>query len=446
VVCGMNKKTFMGNWQVPKTSEQQFKSFSGTLTLFENGNINLDFTIDDTELELLHPKLVNNLHQINNQAPIPLISGRAKDLESNTISDFSLFDLDIINYSGPGLLHVTLQAKYSITGLRFQKFDNLKFQLSMMKFEGIDIWLDKYGFNINRHDDTLPFKTTIVFTQPEPIEIIKSDIEQVYFYFRATSPASVNSNKVTIDQSIFINWECHEPKAFNELICVSERLQNFFSFISSYPSRRIKHQIRILKGEYNQKTHLGYKNLEFNYSDRTIEFNDHAKKSDFLFTYSTYGEKCKEILANWLSTYATHTLALDQYFDMKYSKNIHLTSRLITLTSVLEIFYINKFKKDPSLKIKLNYLVAGKEKLFDVLPIAKNDMITHIADVRRYYVHGNKSKIFKEEHIHEGALNRFCMQLENIFKIYILSEIGISDEEILKIINRQPWRWGVNDN
>ncbi len=439
----MPHKTFSGKWRVPSDTESKPQSFSGILNIYETGIITLEFTLERNEQEKVIPGLGQRLRQINNQAPIPLITGYAKDLETNTDISFTLFDLEVIGYSRSGLTHITLEAKYATTVLQFKKEDGVKFQSSMMKFEGIDEWLDENGFEISSVDDPYLYKTNVEYIQPEPINIVQSVSEQVYFYFRAKSPMIANSNRVTIDQSIFINWETEEPKTIEELISFSDRIQNFFSFISTYPTKRLKHEIRVLKGKYDKENHMGYLSLEFYYKDRAAKFEDHAKKSDFLFTYSTFGDQSIEILANWIFIYEKYRIALDQYFDMKYNKNIHLTSRLLTLTSILEITYVKLFDDDPrNLTLKLNNLINRKERVFNSLKISKDNMIEQIVSVRKYFVHGNTSRYFNEENTSQKSLLTFSVQLENIFKVYILSELGIGDEEVTKMIARQPWKWG----
>jgi hypothetical protein len=440
----MSIKTFSGKWHVPNEEENEIQSFSGILRINENGALTLEFTLERDEPGKMIPGLAHNLGQINNQVPLPLIVGYAKDLTTNNDVGFSLYDLEIIGYTRSGLTHVTLEATYASTILQFKKTEGLKFQSSMMKFEGMDEWLDKNGFEFKSHDETKQYKTSVEFTQPEPIDIIKSKSEQVYFYFRASSPLFANTNRVTIDQSIFVNWENKDPKSISELVAFSECLQNFFSFISTYPARRLQHEIRLLKGKYNPKKSNGYLNLDFYYKDRAIQFSDHAKKCDFLFTYSTFGDQSKEILANWISTYENYTIAFDQYFDMKYNRNLHVTSRLTTMTSIIEIMYVKIFNKDPrNLTLKLNNLIEAKKELFNSLPVSKDNMVNQIVAVRKYFVHGTTSEHFQDENTSERSMIKFSVQLENIFRIYILSELGISDAEIKKMINRQPWKWGI---
>lgn len=439
----MTTKNFSGKWHLPNDQENETQSFSGILRISENGVLTLEFTLERDEPDKVIPGIEQSLRQINNQVPIPLIIGYAKDLGTNNDIGFSLYDLEIIGYTSSGLTHVTLEVRYATTILQFKKTEGLQFQSSMMKFEGMDEWLDKNGFEIKSHDDTKQYKTTVEFTQPKPIDILKTKSEQVYFYFRASSPMFVNTNRVTIDQSIFVNWENEEPKSLGELVSYSDRLQNFFSFISTYPARRIRHQIRLLRGKYDEEKHNGFIDLEFYYKDRANQFRDHSKKSDLLFTYSTFGDQSKEILANWISIYDKFTIAFDQYFDMKYNQNLHVTSRLITLTSILEIVYIRLFDKDPNLATKLNYFVTNKVDVFGSLPISKGNMVEQIVAVRRYFVHGKTSVHFSEENITERSMIKFSIQLENVFRIYILSELGISDTDITKIINNQPWKWGV---
>ncbi len=439
----MNTKTFSGTWQVPSKAENETRSFSGVLSITENGIITLVFTVDDSEKEKVVPGLLKSLYQINNQIPIPLITGIAKDLETYSDQVFSLFNLEIKDYTSSNLMHISLEAQYCFKSLKVNTIENLKFQLSMMKFEGMDTWFDINGFEIKSNSKTNQLQTTVKFTQPEPIDIFISEKEKAYIYFRASSPILANTNKITINQSVFLNWENDEPKSLIEIINFSDRLQNFFSFISYYPARRLKHQISLLKGKYDPEKPKGFLNLDFYYKDRASHFKDHSKKDDFLFTYSKFGDQSKEILANWFIIYEKYSIALDQYFDMKYNNNLHVNSKLITMTSILEIMYVKIYNKDPrDLSLKLNELIKTKKEIFCYLPISKNNLVEQIVAVRKYFVHGKESIHFIKVNTSDRSMLWLSFQLENIIKIYILSELGISDDDIIKIINYQPWKWG----
>jgi hypothetical protein len=318
----------------------------------------------------------------------------------------------------------------------------------MLKIEGMDSWLDINGFEIKQSRHSKMFATNIKFTQPKPVDVLKTENEHIYFYFRAKSPMFAYSNEVAIKQSIYLNWETETPHSLNESAVFVEKIQNFFTFISFGSRRRLGHELRMFKGKYNAKKPGTYTDHEVFYTEKfsntTEDFDQ--EQLDFLFKYTSFQERSLQMIVKWLEVYEKYKIAFDQYFDMQYASSSHHTSKLITLTSILEILYVKYFNEDPrDLARKLNNLIQAKLIVFDLLPISRNNLIEQIVAVRKYFVHGNQARQhFDLNNTTSAKLISINRQLENIFRIYILSELGITDQEIAEFINRKTWLWGVN--
>lgn len=362
--------------------------------------------------------------------------------------DFTLTDLLLVAYSQSGLTRVVLEAAHAITNFNPCSGNLLKFQNTMVKIDGIDSWLNINGFEIKGSKHTRKFSTKIEFKQPEPIEVLKTSNDNIYFYFRANSPMFAHSNEVTIKQSIYLNWETETAHTISDSIAFAEKIQNFFTFISFGSRKRLGHELKQLKGKYNSKKPGTYLNHELFYSEKFSKSKEgfDQEQFDFIFKYKNFEERSIQAVVKWLQIYDKYKIAFDQYFDMKYAASSYHTSRLITLTSILEILYVKYFNDDHrDLARKLNHLIQNKSTVFDLLPISRDNLIEKIVAVRKYFVHGTQSRQhFDSINITSQRLILINLQLENIFRVYILSELGIADQEIIEFINRKTWLWGVN--
>lgn len=445
----MTTKKYTGIWHLPPDKDEtKTQSYHGLLTISELGKISLEFTLprEVVEEELL--EVNQNLHRINSQIPIPIIHAKVKDSESMNDVDFTLTDLLLVAYSQSGLTRIVLEAAHAITNFNPCHGNPLNFQNTMVKIDGIDSWLNVNGFEINGSKHTKKFSTKIEFQQPEPIEVLKTSNDNIYFYFRANSPMFADSNEVTIKQSIYLNWETETPHTISDSITFAEKIQNFFTFISFGSRKRLGHELRQLKGKYNPKKPGTYLNHELFYPEKFSKSKEgfDQEQFDFIFKYKNFEERSIQAVVKWLEIYDKYKIAFDQYFDMKYAASSHHTSRLITLTSILEILYVKYFNDDPrDLARKLNHLIQNKSTVFDLLPISRDNLIEKIVAVRKYFVHGTQSRQhFDSINTTSKRLILINLQLENIFRVYILSELEISDQEIIEFINRKTWLWGVN--
>jgi hypothetical protein len=134
--------------------------------------------------------------------------------------------------------------------------------------------------------------------------------------------------------------------------------------------------------------------------------------------------------------YDTFGSALNQYFDVFHRKNSHTVSIFTSLLSIIEIYFFRKYNNDPSLNIKLDKLIELNKDVIELFIDEPFEYSKKIVAIRRYYIHG-KGEFSKEN------LNTITYQLENIFRVILLSEIGFSEDEIIKMINKAPWYWSI---
>jgi hypothetical protein len=96
------------------------------------------------------------------------------------------------------------------------------------------------------------------------------------------------------------------------------------------------------------------------------------------------------------------------------------------------------------LAMKLKELLDPHKKVLKVLKINPELFSNRAVIIRKYYVHGIDKNIRKQD-IDPKNVIRLTYRLEHIIKVLLLAELGFTDKEIIKIIEGQPWNWGITN-
>ena len=442
----MNKiETYIGYWFIPSENP---KNWSGTLKISKENRIFLEFVTTEDEINNIAPEIFQQVHQINNQVPIPLINGYAKNSTTKKDIGLTLIDLELISFNRSGLITLTLEAKFCLNYYQVQRNDQLLFKTLMVKFDGFDIWMDKNGFVVEDDIDDPQFSTQVKFRQPESIELLKTELLDIHFFFRAKSPTFfITGNEALIQQSLYLNIDFENPQSLDELTFYNEKIQNFFSLINTYPTQRCDCQVKLYKDEDNSNSNIGDRTIDLIYEERVPNFSEHIKRSSALFLYSEVENQFKSFIENWFRLYKLYEPALDQYFDTMYFNQGHVISRFVNILSVLEIYHSRKFNKSINLKDKLKDLVSQLGVINSKYFKFSDEFVDEVILIRKFYVHGNKviSKL-TEAMQRKETISIHVRSLENIFRIHLLLELGLNEDVLSKLIARKPWQWGVIDN
>lgn len=437
------KNVYTGYWFIPNESS---KELSGTLTLDNDSRILLEFVAKEEELKLVVPEIFQLVHHINNQVPIPLVNGYAKNNETKKDISFTLVDLELIKYSQSGLIALTLEAKFCFNNYQAKYQKQLLFKSLMVKFDGFDEWMDKNGFQINSSDDPTKFSTELKYDQPKTIELLKNDDILIYFYFRARSPGFfVKGPRATIEQSIFLNIDFNKPQRLSELEYYVEKIQNFFTLINTHPTQRTYCQTKLYQDQKNKGRGIGNHIIDVIYKERVPDFSQYIKQGSALFNYSDVENQFPEFIKNWFRVYQLFEPALDQYFDTLYFNQGHAVSRFVNILSVLEIYHTRKFNKGISLKEKIKDLISQFSVINDQHFNFSDYFVDEVILIRKFYVHGTEVKTkFTDDMPSKENITKHVRSLENIFRIHLLLELGLNEEVLSKMIGQKPWKWGVS--
>lgn len=438
-------KSYTGIWQIPRKDTKP-QIWSGMLSIYEDNRIELEFVSKDEDIKICAPEIFAQLKSINTQKPIPLIVGQAKCNESGKDMSFSLIDSLLSGYQRSGLTSIKLEAKYCFDKYQVRDPAQLKFRLLMLKLEGFDEWMDMNGFNVKPEHEETAFQVSVSYKQPDRIVLIKNESFECYFYFRAKAPGFfVSGNRAEIEQSLFLNVEFSSTQTPQEIVMFSERIQNYFTLLFFYPARRLESSLRYSKEVPDFEVNLGNQDIDFFYDESLVVFSNKSKRINFPITYSQIENKMPTYFKTWLDLYDVYDHALEQYFDTIYFNRGHLVSRFVSFLSVLEIFCERKYPE------KFKYLKDKLKELKKMIGEPISDKINFdahrihvIIDIRKFYVHGNKTILNDSKLSPLYLIEQNVRTLDNVFRILLFKEIGFEDAEIVKMIESRPWLWGLN--
>lgn len=437
-------QTYTGYWFIPDNNRNKW---SGTLTITQESRILLEFIITREELIKVVPEVFQQIQSVNNQLPIRLVNGYAKNQATNKDFGITLIDLELISYSESGLIVLTLEAKYCLNHYQIQNQNHLLFTNLMLKLDGFDDWMNKFGFNVNNEHDPKVFSTEITFSPPEPIMLLENKDLNIYFFFRAKSPGFVNGPKAEMEQSVYLNIEYKKAQNIEVLVNQIEKIQNLFTLINNYPTQRSHCQTKIKHDKRNTIPNIGDREIDFIFKETVPDFSKHINRGSALFSYTKVESQFPDIFQNWINIYEIYEPALDQYFDTLYFNQGHIVSRFVNILSVLEIYHSRKFNQEISLKAKIKDLILQLTSINEKHFNFSDDFVEEIILIRKFYVHGTEVKTKLTDAMQQKAnISKHIRSLETIFRIHLLIELGLCQEDISKMIERKPWQWGKINN
>lgn len=186
------------------------------------------------------------------------------------------------------------------------------------------------------------------------------------------------------------------------------------------------------------------------------------------------------LLNNWFDNIDFFSLLFGLYFSSKANPNRYITDYFLSLTQAIDTYHIRKnereyikieefnkvkvkfleiIKKLPknkqdhfknkvkymnnkSLRSRLKEIGKTFDYLKDILNILDGDNIAKIVDTRNYYTHYDPEDELKAIPISE--IHHYIKPLRLLILAIILDEIGLSEEEIRKYIDKpiyMSWKW-----
>lgn len=413
---------YLGYWLIPNVSKQK----SQGILRIDNEKIELELVGTNDDLSLFYgfdePLITRNYHDIKN---IELINGYAKNTKENKDVMFSLINPDNTECSSSLLIRIKYEVKHLVKKMEVRSMPDFKIQNVFFKYDHIDHWVGKFGYNIDNHPETEDFRVTIEFSPPKPITLFENNKYKMYLMFRASSPAlSNNKSDLNLIQSAFFNIEFKRRQKFDEIIRLGNIIRDFFSFAVRTPVGIKQFEFRCYSKNAAQKNKIDNQTAEVIHKDHVTSKISKIYNHDLLINYSDLANSKENIIEAWIKKYDLLSPVMKLYFDNLYNENIYLETGFLNYIFALEVYHkrvINS--KQVELRKRLEELLKRYSKITSQMIKNRTSFLNKVVNSRNYFVHYNlkikKKNILKEEEMFFSSL-----KLKILIQIILLDELG----------------------
>lgn len=415
----------------------------GTLTVSKAGRISL---------ELLNPpdSLMKNGHNI------PIIHGQIKEK-----GHVSLFGITISGDSfSNGIQIRAFHIDGLLVGYHLSRFDETIFTEAQIEIEGLYEWVGFPKIPIKKDDEN------------NAVEIVSKSIEQKRFKISNDLSLSINQDryyqsssggsKLAIEYcaSICLTWT--RPRGLPDIQDIVYRINSFLCLASDMPLSLTSVKVSKPNGDAGRRTWMDF--IYQSMPEKT-EAPNFLHPSLFLFPYRMIENDFGKILSSYLDEKSELKIAYDLYFSATSFKHVLLETRFLLLIQGLEVFhrlthdckkfseekftdlkkkliscceneeerkFINDslaFANECSLRMRLNQILDK----FPLLIENQKQLIDALVKTRNYWTHFDPRA--KPEAKFGRDLWYLSNQLEALFSLCILRNLGFSEEQIQMAIN-----------
>ncbi|WP_308388299.1 HEPN domain-containing protein [Acidithiobacillus sp. AMEEHan] len=361
------------------------------------------------------------------------------------------------------IIHVNMV----LSGFTYNKDKPLRFNAVSFSIEGLDEWLGISGIDV-RYDDDYHTATISYVPQPEILYELKKGFK-LHIFFKYTLPGFPHITEARITQKAYFKLSSKDERDISDFIDIIHKITFLLCFavdatVAVRNISAISDANMINFPEQKAETipiKIYYPSVPFSGEMPKISLNT------MVFRYGQIRENAESIINNWLEAYTVIDPALGLYFSAVTSSHTYLEGRFLALAQALETYHRrtshetlmekNRFRPLLALLLRMcpkvnrrwlyGRLIHGNEislgtRIKKIIEPFKghignsnqrNRLIRTIVNTRNYLTHYSES--LEAEAAHGMELWELCKKMEAIFQLYLLRQLGFSNDEIITIIN-----------
>lgn len=434
--------------------ENQDKKIPGILTILDGGKIELETVglFDDIT------------HLSNNESDLGRIVGHIE--EDGFITLEGCFYINRSMVLGEGISKSRIYVERVLSGVAYDKNEKITFNTLSFSVDCIDEWVGITGINVIH--DSKNKTATIGYNPPDNFSFSLVNGMKLEIRFEYTLPGWPNITEARITQKAYFKLISEEPKPLNDFTKVAHKITNFLCFAIDETvclKRLIAMSDEIKQDGLNDKSYtrpiyVYYQSLPF------TETKPSADKYEMIFTFGVIKENAEKVFNNWLIAYESLEPAFSLYFSTKTDAQKYLSGKFLALAQGLETYHRrncnDKLMTDSEYEILVksimqhcpvdksewlegrlkhgNEINLGKRIKIIIEPFkehigntdVRSKIIYKIVTTRNYLTHYDES--LKSEAVKGKDLFVLCMKMEAIFQLHFLKILGLTNEEISKVV------------
>lgn len=391
----------------------------GTLTLFGNSE-----DISDKNLS----------NKTNN---VILIGKLFDDTKITLCIDHVLNISNFEDYrSGYSRSKFILSIRYIVLGVHFNSLEDINFEYVMIRYSNIDKWIHDYDIKgwdlLSKDDEQISFKYK--FGKSIDVKVQQQNI-MIQLKYLPNVSIKPQYDKTIVSLQIYIIIKPNKEKDIDEYIKLKQILQDFLNLIS-YENIIMESIDGYIQDDKNKHK---LKRVELLYRNSiSKDFNKTQVRKPFLFYYDDIANKFDTILNKWFELPKKLGIAYDLYFGQLYNDQLYDVNRFLMLAEALEVYHrvifegkslSEKGDRSIQLKCRIQDIYNRYIDIFEFLSIKLYNFVDKISSYRNKLTHGN---ISSDEIDHEDIIWQY-KNLQILFQLCLLTEIGFNDDEIKRI-------------
>lgn len=303
-----------------------------------------------------------------------------------------------------------------------------------------------FGQNYKRKGDITFEKIQIKFTNLEEwvgwkseSPTVKKTEENIILELKKFPENKVNLEKfnLSIEKLYFLTGENFNMQIHNETVIVIDNIYNTYIEKLEFIIKSIQDFLILCIGDNMNLTKIKAIDVNGKYIEMILSIgkSNYKNRSKFknIIKYEDIKENLEEILKNWINIYSDEKLLILNFINLQTKKET-LVSEIKNLTSAIDSLYLAIIKKN---KTNEHFAEMVKRILREINFISNfsEEQIQEIAikvkDIRRYFVHSNKTQEELVESNISYVTNLMAFLLE-VIRIRVLLEIGVNQKILEK--------------
>lgn len=367
-----------------------------------------------------------------------------------------------------GLSKSTVYANRAFFGVQYDEGEIITFSKFCFSLEGLDEWLSLSGFEISQDLDAR--KTSIHYTAPKEIEFSLPDGIALAFAFSYSLPTLPATTEAKITQNAHITLKSDYPRPLEEFLALVNKLNDFLCFATDATVA-----LDSAAGFSPDITREGGSGVQVpipvNVYYKSTRLSDVPPRVDWhrmLFRYEQIGDQCENLVNKWLSNYEVSEPAFNLYFASKTGAHKYLEGRFLSLAQGIETLHrrnaretvmaeedfrglieavVNgcpheqqkwlkeklRYANELSLRRRLKRMLEPFETLYGD-PKQRKQFVAEVVATRNYLTHYDPD--LSDQAAKGKSLWRLCMKLEALFQLHFLRLMGLGDDSIKSLVEK----------
>ncbi|WPJ96356.1 hypothetical protein SH580_01400 [Coraliomargarita algicola] len=370
------------------------------------------------------------------------------------------------NFSFGGISKSRIHVNLLISGVWFEKDEEVAFESISFSVDGLDQWVATAGFQVSPNFEDK--SVSISYKAPQEENFPINDDMMLSLAFAWSIPGAPLFTEAKVTQSALLKIETKVKQPLRDLISAAYKITNLLSFCidKTVSISEISAQSKEVVRKYPDGKEIP---IAMKVVYRSLPFDEEVPKiesHDMLLRFPQIRKRFSAFICAWFQAYELVEPSINLYFSSRTGAHRFLNGRFLAMAQCLETFHrrlSNETMMDPdkydslvetilkscpetnkdwlsgrlshgnevSLRKRLKKIIEPFETEFGGKK-AVSRLVDLIVNTRNYFTHFSPDLEVKAADGNE--LWTLCMKMEAVFQMHLLKQLGLSDDEVSEVL------------